>query len=259
MDPHRLALALERDLLARGEREGVMGELIRRVADQDLAGRRCALQASGGVDGVAGHRVGGVAGRADPARHDRAGIDPDVQRERPPHPPFPAGIERTHPVAHQEGRAQAALGVVLVRARGAEDSHDRVTHELLDEALVALDRCGHLAEEVTLDRAHFLGVESFAECGEPGQIREEHGDRAAVAVRGGCRRGRRRRRSGGQPGSALWTEREVSGRFEAAGVTRHVDGATSISWGIAMPRRSIRNSSTIACAATFFSSLCFTR
>ena len=45
MDPDRLALALERDLLARREREGVMGELIRRVADQDLARGRRALQA----------------------------------------------------------------------------------------------------------------------------------------------------------------------------------------------------------------------
>ena len=31
IDPHRLALALEPDLLARGEREGVVRELIRRV------------------------------------------------------------------------------------------------------------------------------------------------------------------------------------------------------------------------------------
>ena len=228
MDSHWLALALERDLLARREREGVVGELIRRVADQDLARRRRALQAGGGVDGVAGNRVGAVGGRADPARHDRAGIDPDVQRERPPYPPFPAGIERTHPVAHQEGRAQAALGIVLVRAGGAEDRHDRVTYELLDEALVTLDRRGHLAEEVGLDRAHLLGVEPFAERREPGQVCEEHGDRTPVAVGRGQRRGRRRRcRSGGEPGPALGAEREIGGRLEAAAATGHVDGATN--------------------------------
>ena len=113
-------------------------ELIRRVGYQDFARRRRALQARGGVDGVAGHRVGGVGGRADPTRHHRAGIDPDVQREWPPHPPLPAEIQRAHPVAHQEGRAQAALGIVLVRARGPEDGHHRIAHELLDKALVAL-------------------------------------------------------------------------------------------------------------------------
>ena len=113
-----------------------------------------------------------------------------MQRERPPHPPLPAAIQRAHPVAHQEGRAQAALGIVLVRARGPEDGHHRIAHELLDESLVALDRRGHLAEEVGLDRAHFLGIESFAEGREPDQVREEHGDGAAVAVgRGGAEGG----------------------------------------------------------------------
>ena len=119
-----------------------------------------------------------------------------------------------------------ALGIVLVRARGAEDRHDRIAHELLDEALVALDRDRHLAEEVGLDRAHLLGIESFAERGEPGQVREENGDRAAVALGRGGRGGRRRRfGGGGKPGSALGAEREVGGRFEAA-AAGHVDGAT---------------------------------
>ena len=223
IDPHRLALALEADLLARGEREGVVRELICRFADEDVACRRRALQARGGVDGVTGHRVGGVGGRADPARHHRASVDPDVQRQRPPHLPLPAAIQRAHPVAHQQGRAQAAFGIVLVRARGPENGHHRIAHELFDKALIALDRCGHLAEEVGLDRAHVLGIESFAEGREPDQVREEHGDGAAVAVGRGGRRGRRRGRgSPGEPGSALGAEREIGGRFEAAAATGHV-------------------------------------
>src|SRR6185295_1431453 len=161
-----------------------------------------------------------------------------VQRERPAHPPLPALVEHAHPLAHEEGGAQRALRIVLVRARRAEYRHDRVAHELLDEALVAVDRRGHLAEEIALDRAHVLGIEPFAERGEPGQVREEHGDRPAIAFGGGGRSGRRRRGRGGrEPGSALGAEREVGGRLEAAAATRHVDGATSISWGIGMPRR----------------------
>ena len=229
MHHHRLALALEPDLLARGEREGVVRELVRRIADEDVARRRRALQARGGVDGVAGHRVGGVDGPAHPARHHRPGVDPDVQRERPADPPLPAAIERAHALAHQQGRAQAALGIVLVRSRRAEHGHDGVADELLDEPLIALDRRGHLAEEIGLDRPHVLGIEPFAERGESGQVREEHGDRSAVAV---GRRGRGgRRRSGREPGSALGAEREVRGRVEAATATCHVDGATSIARG----------------------------
>jgi hypothetical protein len=199
----------------------VVRELIRRLGYQDFARRRRALQARGGVDSVAGHRVGSVGGRADPTRDHRAGIDPDAQREWPPHPALPAEIQYAHPVAHQEGRAQAALGIVLVRARGPEDGHHRIAHELLDKALVALDRRSHLAEEVGLDRAHFLGIESFAEGREPDQVREQDGDGAAVTLgRSGCRG--RGRGSAGEPGSALGAKGEIGGRLEATTATGHM-------------------------------------
>ena len=77
---------------------------------------------------------------------------------------------------------ERALGIVLVRARGAEDGHDRVAHELLDEAVVALDRRRELPEEVALERAHVLRVEPLAERGEAGQVGEEHGDQPPVAL-----------------------------------------------------------------------------
>jgi len=227
IDRHRLALALEPQLLARGEGEGVVGERIRRVADQNLARGRRALQTRGGVDGVAGHRVGRVGGRADPSCHHRAGVDPDMQRERPAHPPLPEAIERGHPLAHEEGGAEPALGIVLVRARGAEDGHDRVAHELLDEALVVIDRRGHLVEEIALDCAYVLGIEPFAERGEPGQVREEHGDWPAVPLRrGGCRALHRR---SGEPATALGAEREIRVRFEPATATRPGDAGDSCS------------------------------
>jgi len=72
------------------------------------------------------------------------------------------------PIRSRIRRAARRLrsGSSLVRARGTEDGHDRIAHELLDETLVVVDRLGHLAEEIALDRAHVLGIERFAERGE---------------------------------------------------------------------------------------------
>ena len=63
---------------------------------------------------------------------------------------------------HVERRVEGALGIVLVGDGGAEHGQHGVADELLDEALVALDRRGHLAEETALDRAHVFGIEALA-------------------------------------------------------------------------------------------------
>jgi hypothetical protein len=46
-----------------------------------------------------------------------------------------------------------------VRAGRAEDGHDRVANELLDEPVVALDRSREFPEQVALEGADLLGVE----------------------------------------------------------------------------------------------------
>ena len=69
-----------------------------------------------------------LAGRAERDRrlageHAAPGLDP--------------GAEGLHGVDEVEARADRALGVVLVRDRGAPQGHDRVADELLDAAAVA--------------------------------------------------------------------------------------------------------------------------
>ena len=60
----RVALALRRDRVRRLELSGVLDETARRLADQDLVGGGCLLEALRGVDRVAGdERRRAVAGR----------------------------------------------------------------------------------------------------------------------------------------------------------------------------------------------------
>ena len=90
---------------------------------------------------------------------------------------------------------ERALGIVLVRAGRAEDGHDRVANELLDEPVVALDRSRELPEQVALEGADLLRVERLRERGEPRQVREQDGDQPPVALLGpsGGRSGTRAR------------------------------------------------------------------
>ena len=57
---------------------------------------------------------------------------------------LPPLAERRHALVHEEGGVERALGIVLVRVGGPEHGHDRVPDELLDEAVVALDRSRQL-------------------------------------------------------------------------------------------------------------------
>ena len=66
-------------------------------------------------------------------------------------------------VADRERRPDRALGVVLVRGRGAEERHDRVADELLDGAAVSLELGANalvVGAEERLDvlRIHRLGA-----------------------------------------------------------------------------------------------------
>ena len=88
-------------------------------------------------------------------------------------------------VANRERRADRALGIVLVRDRGAEDGHDRVADELLDRAAEALE-LGANACVVGLEQPpHVLRVHALGARGEADEVAEEAGDDLALlACRG---------------------------------------------------------------------------
>ena len=77
---------------------------------------------------------------------------------------------------------ERALGIVLVRSGRTEHGHDRVPDELLDEAVVALDRSRQLPEQIGLKGADLLRIQGLGERGEPRQVREQDGDQPPVAL-----------------------------------------------------------------------------
>ena len=99
-------------------------EAVRGRADQDLARLGDLLQAGREVD-----RLAGGEGRVAGVGHDLAGLDADPRLE----------LELVDRVEDPERSPHGALGVVLVRLRDAEGSHDRIARELLDLPAVSLD------------------------------------------------------------------------------------------------------------------------
>jgi hypothetical protein len=84
-----------------------------------------------------------------------------VESEWPTDSRLPSLAERGNPLMHEKRGMEGALGIVLVRVGSAEHRHDRVADELLDEALVALDRTRQLQEQVALKGADLLRVEGL--------------------------------------------------------------------------------------------------
>ena len=71
-----------------------------------------------------------------------------------------------------------------MRARNAEQRHDGVSNELLDDPALGLDGGSHLVEEGVHDRRQLLRIELLAHRGAADTIGEEHRhDLALIAHR----------------------------------------------------------------------------
>ena len=172
------------------------------LPDEDLSRLGVLLQARRHVDGVPAHHQLAACGRL-AAGNDLAGVDADPE----PH----LGVvaiehtlgERSERIADGQRGANRALGVVLVRLRDPENGEHRVAGELLGGAAVALDLRVDQVEELALELAHILGIESLAECRRAGEVGEEDGhDAALLPVLDGLR---------------LLCERRPAGRAERRG------------------------------------------
>ena len=181
----RLALQLEG--LHRLGVDRMADEAIGRFPKQDLTRRRGLLEACRRVDRVAGHEP---LPRPRVARNDLAGIDSGAIADRDAPPLLELVIERRQAFAHLDGGPHGPESVVLLRARKAEDRHDRVTDVLLDRPAVLLQSTAHLVEIAGHDLANRLRVQALRHRRRPPQVREE--DRDGLSdLRSGSRSERR--------------------------------------------------------------------
>ena len=152
------AAQLERaDVLAL---DAPLGQPVRGVADQDLAGPGGLLQPRRDVDGLAGRE-----GRVGLVDDDLACLDPDARLDT-----------RAVGVVHDPERGtDGALCVVLMRLRDAESGHDGVARELLHGAAMRLDAARHRVEPGRHTTACDLRILGRDELGRADEICEQDG------------------------------------------------------------------------------------
>jgi hypothetical protein len=179
--------------------DGLAHQAIRRMAEEDLAGRRLLLEAGGHVHGVAGHDRG-IGCRS--AGHDLAGVHADSDLDRYTSVPLELLVEGHKTLAHVRRRPGGAKSVVFVKLWDAEHGHHGVADVLLDRAPMALDRETHRLEVAGLHIAERLRVQAFAESCGTRDVAEDHADDLADLSAG--RRGRQRPSAGRTELELVW-------------------------------------------------------
>ena len=163
-DLHRLRLALGVDRRRLAVLDHAGGGVVGRLLDEDPVDRRGVLQPGGGVDHVS---------RDQPTLGARARLERDEDLARVDGYPDLELLFLAHPVADREGRPHRALGIVLVRDRGAEDRHHGIADELLDGAAADLQLGPEPVVERTQNRLDVLGVERVRPRGEADKVGEQ--------------------------------------------------------------------------------------
>jgi hypothetical protein len=181
LDAERLdgpADALELLLAEVFELDGALDLALGRGADDDAAAARDLLQAVGDVDGLAERVPGVVPVQLAPldADDDRPGVHADPHREVD-------AVGRFHLVRvlgdctlDRERRADRALGVVLVRDRGAEEGEHLVADELRHRPVEAADLLGHDAHDLVDEELRALRAELLADRRRADDVGHEHRD-----------------------------------------------------------------------------------
>ena len=153
----------------------------RLLPDEHQPGLAERLQAGRRVHGIAERGVLDAAPGADRADDDRSRLDADADAE-PRHAPCGLDLARVlGDLLHDlQRRAHRALGVVLVRGRGAEQRQHAVSREVLDRPPERFDRPDHARQGVADDDLQLLGIQAFGEHGRADQIGEDRGDHASL-------------------------------------------------------------------------------
>jgi len=145
---------------------------VRLLPDHESADRRFALEASGGVDDVAGGDALALT-RSRPKRDDCL-----ARRHGRAHCELQPllCVQLLDRVEDAKRGPDGSLGVVLVGDRSSEDGHDRIADELLDGAAEALDLPLDSGMVRPQRGANVLGIRLVGTSSEAHEIDEQHRD-----------------------------------------------------------------------------------
>jgi hypothetical protein len=200
----------------------------RRLADQDRPRRRELLEARREIGGVADRGVVHLQVVADRADHHRPGIETDARRQGDAALALQLLVEVGQRVADPQRREHRPLRRVLVRDRRAEERHEAVAGELIDDPLEPVDLVHREGDVLVEYLAVDLRIEAARDRGRSGEIAEQYGYLLALArhalrvadlLRERFRHAARHRRFGrvaGEGLSAVGTEAEAEIHFGAA-------------------------------------------
>src|SRR5262249_25885592 len=147
-----------------------------RLGDREKSGRE--------AGGIADCRVVHAEVAADGADDHGARVEPHPHPEVDPVGPLHVVGERLEVVLDRERRAQRALSVVLVSDRRTEKRHHAIAEELVDRALVTVNRIQDDLEGAVHDPVDVLGIELLRHRRESRHVREHHGDDLPLALAG---------------------------------------------------------------------------
>ena len=177
----RLALALDRQRSNWLGLHRVTDQAERVAPEQDVSGACRLLEPCGDVDDVPRREVASA----------RAGAGDGLARvDADPHGKLDAAFaaqlsaKNSRLIAHLRCRSHGAQGVVLVRDRDPEDSHDRVADVVLDRPAMTLDGDAHAGKPALHCPPQRLGVHLLSKRSRSHDVREHDGDDLAPLARG---------------------------------------------------------------------------
>ena len=215
--------------------ERVTDEALRRMADENRPGPRRSLEPRREVRRVADRGVVHLEVVADGADDHRTGVNPD------PHLQLEAArgggrVEGGEGVANRERGAHGAVRSVLVGDRGAEERHQAVAGERVDDALDGVDLAERERHVLLEEIAILLGIHALGERRRADEVAEEDRDELALLER--------RRRRGAELlrqlfGDLRWRRRcrRLSGREARAAIGAEAERQLYGGAALRAPRR----------------------
>jgi hypothetical protein len=173
---HGLALALDLERSAGTHIEEAPHQSLGGFADEHRAWFRQRLKPRGEVRGVADRRVVGLEIAADRADHHWTGVDADAHEKLGALPAANLLGELHDGVADRQRGRDRAVGRVLVGDRCAEQSHEAVAGDLVDDALDPVDFTEGEPQVLVQQIMVLLGVEPLGDRGRPNEVAEEDRD-----------------------------------------------------------------------------------